>query len=211
MEAGEILRQIYSFKCEVDKVNEEIGLTIRNTRQIECEIIKCSEIERSCFMKESELAKMVSIAEFELNDLIPLAASRKTSAEQIDKELEMLKKNMDETKQRISAKREKFVELCDSFQNDIGKGNNDELTIILSEKKALESEKHDLNMKIHALQTSTREYLEEILEEIQNSSSGLEAEIQRRMSEKAELLKDIGDLKNLLCSISLSEDSSMKS
>ncbi|ONK81645.1 uncharacterized protein A4U43_C01F31430 [Asparagus officinalis] len=162
-------------------------------------------------MKESELAKMVSIAEFELNDLIPLAASRKTSAEQIDKELEMLKKNMDETKQRISAKREKFVELCDSFQNDIGKGNNDELTIILSEKKALESEKHDLNMKIHALQTSTREYLEEILEEIQNSSSGLEAEIQRRMSEKAELLKDIGDLKNLLCSISLSEDSSMKS
>lgn len=43
---------------------------------------------------------------------------------------------------------------------------------MLSEKETLEKEKDTLNMKIDALQNSTKECLGEILEEIQISNSG---------------------------------------
>jgi len=45
------------------------------TTLIESDIVQYSEIERSCHRKESELTKMVSAREFELNDLISVAGN----------------------------------------------------------------------------------------------------------------------------------------
>uniref|UniRef100_A0A0D9WEK5 Uncharacterized protein n=1 Tax=Leersia perrieri TaxID=77586 RepID=A0A0D9WEK5_9ORYZ len=73
-DSGVILRHISSLKDMLDKVNEEIEQNIQNTREIESEIVKHSDTEKEYLLKESELMKGVSIAEFELNGIMQVAA-----------------------------------------------------------------------------------------------------------------------------------------
>uniref|UniRef100_A0A0D9WEK4 Uncharacterized protein n=1 Tax=Leersia perrieri TaxID=77586 RepID=A0A0D9WEK4_9ORYZ len=72
-DSGVILRHISSLKDMLDKVNEEIEQNIQNTREIESEIVKHSDTEKEYLLKESELMKGVSIAEFELNGIMQVA------------------------------------------------------------------------------------------------------------------------------------------
>ncbi|KAG2620209.1 hypothetical protein PVAP13_3NG159600 [Panicum virgatum] len=74
-DSGAILRHISSLKDMLDKVNEEIEQNIERTREIESEIVKHSETEKDYIDKESVLLKEVSVAEFELNGLIQVAAA----------------------------------------------------------------------------------------------------------------------------------------
>lgn len=61
--------------------------------------------------------------------------------------------------------------ICLDFQ-DIDKGENDELRILLSEKEFLENEINILEKKIDALKNSMLDFVEEILEDLHSSSSG---------------------------------------
>lgn len=50
-------------------MNEEIESNIQITREIESEIVKCSEIESSLAARESELTKTLYVTQFEINGL----------------------------------------------------------------------------------------------------------------------------------------------
>lgn len=68
--------------------------------------------------------------------------------------------------------REKFILQCCEFQDDMTIAKNNELSRLLSEKKALENEKQTVTKKMTALENSTEELIEEILQEIHKSNSG---------------------------------------
>ncbi|KAH7672116.1 Axin interactor dorsalization-associated protein N-terminal [Dioscorea alata] len=114
--------------------------------------------------------------------------------------------NKDETIKRISQKRDQFLLVSSQFQAKTLSAENKELTFLLSEKETLEKEKDTLNMKIDALQNSTKECLGEILEEIQISNSALDIDIEHGISENKVLLNDMRELKILLSSMSPSEE-----
>ncbi|KAJ0984469.1 hypothetical protein J5N97_002825 [Dioscorea zingiberensis] len=196
-DSGAILCQISAYKDKLDEVNEEIEQNIQKTREIESEIVKCAEVEKDSVNKESELLKMLSMGDFELNGLVQVAATARNSLEALECDLRFLKTNMDEILKRISQKRDLFLLFSSHFQAKT-LSSTEELTCLLSEKEALENEKETLNMKINALQNSTKECLEEILEEIQISNSALDVDIERGISENRELLNDIEELKILL-------------
>ncbi|KAF8389796.1 hypothetical protein HHK36_024315 [Tetracentron sinense] len=197
-----ILCQISSLKVMLDKANEEIEDNIQTTREIESEIVKCSEIENGLGMKESELTKMICIAEFEMNELIQVAVIARTSVEFLEKELSCLRMNRDEVLKRIDDRRERFIRLCRNFQRDIVKGENEELWTLLSEKKVLENERHILNRNNNALRNSMSAFVEEILEELHSSNSALHVDIQSGNLENEKLLEDIDDLKISILSTS---------
>ncbi|GMQ11216.1 hypothetical protein CsSME_00053936 [Camellia sinensis var. sinensis] len=69
-DSGAILCQISSLKDMLDQVNEEIEAGIQITREIESEIVKCSEVESALAVRESELMKMVYMLDFEISGLI---------------------------------------------------------------------------------------------------------------------------------------------
>lgn len=48
------------------QINEEIEANIQITSDIESEIVKCTEIETTLAVKESELTKMLFISQFEI-------------------------------------------------------------------------------------------------------------------------------------------------
>ena len=56
------------------KVNEDIEANIQRTRKIESEILRCSEMDKSYFLRESKLLEMVSCEEFELNNVLAVAS-----------------------------------------------------------------------------------------------------------------------------------------
>ena len=62
--------------------------------------------------------------------------------------------------------------ICQDFQKDVDKGENDELRILFSEKEFLENEIHILEKKNDALKNSVLDFVEEILEDLHSSSSG---------------------------------------
>lgn len=68
--------------------------------------------------------------------------------------------------------REKFILQCCEFQDDMTIVKNNELSLLLSEKEALENEKQSVTKKMTALENSTEELIEEILLEIHKSNSG---------------------------------------
>ncbi|KAL6010080.1 hypothetical protein ACLOJK_000511 [Asimina triloba] len=72
-DSGAILYQISSFKDMIDQVNEDIEVNIQRTREIESEIVKCSEVEKILLTRESEHIKLIITRELELNDLIQVA------------------------------------------------------------------------------------------------------------------------------------------
>ncbi|KAM0932791.1 hypothetical protein DsansV1_C41g0237631 [Dioscorea sansibarensis] len=205
-DSGAILCQISAYKDLLDGVNEEIEQNIQKTREIESEIVKCLEVEKDTVTKESDLLKVLSIRNFELNGLVQIAVTSKNSCEILECDLRLLQMNQDEIIKRISQKRDQFLLFNGQFQAKTLSAENKELTFLLSEKETLEKEKDTLNMKIDALQNSTRECLGEILEEIQISNSALDIDIERGISENEELLNDIRELKILLSSMSPSQE-----
>ncbi|KAJ8475935.1 hypothetical protein OPV22_019662 [Ensete ventricosum] len=206
-DSGAILREISSFKDMLDQVNEEIEKTIQRTREIESEILKLSEIEDGHIMRECELSKITTIRGFELEASIQVADISRASAESMERESGSLKINRDIIEKRISDKREKFILQCCEFQDDMTIAKNNEQSLLLSEKEALENEKQTVTKKITALENSTEELIEEILQEIHKSNSALDAEIHNRRSEYMGVIDDINDLRILLGSISSFEDS----
>nr|KAJ0184895.1 hypothetical protein LSAT_V11C900484100 [Lactuca sativa] len=56
-DSGAILCQLSALKDMLDQVNDEIEANFQITREIESEIVKCSEFERALASSESELMK----------------------------------------------------------------------------------------------------------------------------------------------------------
>lgn len=48
-------------------MNDEIEANIQITREIESEIVKCSEIETALALRESDLTKTLYVSHFEIN------------------------------------------------------------------------------------------------------------------------------------------------
>ncbi|KAM2487617.1 hypothetical protein ACFX1W_039521 [Malus domestica] len=69
-----ILCQISTYKDMLDQVNEEIEANIQITREIESEIVKCSDVERALAAKESDLTKTLYFSHFELTGLLTVAS-----------------------------------------------------------------------------------------------------------------------------------------
>ncbi|KAL6864962.1 hypothetical protein ACP4OV_016113 [Aristida adscensionis] len=193
-DSGAILRHISSLKDMLDKVNEEIEQNIQKTREIESEIVKHSETENYYLDKESELMKGVSVAEFELNGLIQVAAAETDFLKVTDGNLEFQKSALSVVRKRLSDKMERFIKDSKVFQADMLGSPNTDLILLLKEKGLLEDESEKLQMKINTIHISSKEYIAEILEEV------LESELQYKISEYVDVLKDINNLKTLFSS-----------
>ncbi|KAK4567781.1 hypothetical protein RGQ29_003513 [Quercus rubra] len=146
--------------------------TYRITREIESEIVKCSEIETALALRESELTKRLYVSHFEINGFAIVTANSRASLNCLEKELCCARMKRDEMLRRINDKREGFTTLCREFQRDIDIGKNDELRALLSEKDLHENEIHLLDKKNNALKNSMLAFVEEILEDLHKSNSG---------------------------------------
>uniref|UniRef100_A0ACD5U4G7 Uncharacterized protein n=2 Tax=Avena sativa TaxID=4498 RepID=A0ACD5U4G7_AVESA len=199
-DSGAILRHISSLKDMLDKVNEEIEQNIQKTREIESEIVKHSETEKDYLVKESELMKGVSVAEFELDGLMQVAAAGTDSLKVMEGNVVFQKATLNQIRKRFSDKMEKFIAESKGFQANMLEGSNEDLLLLLKEKGSLEEESENLRMKINTIQSSSNEYIAEILEEVNMENSVLESELRYRVSEYMEVLKDINNLKILFSS-----------
>uniref|UniRef100_A0A452Y881 Uncharacterized protein n=1 Tax=Aegilops tauschii subsp. strangulata TaxID=200361 RepID=A0A452Y881_AEGTS len=103
-DSGAILRHISSLKDMLDKVNEEIEQNIQRTRETESEIVKHSETEKDYLVKESELMKGVSVAEFELDGLMQVEAAAGTDS------LKAMEGNLEFRKATLNAIRKLFYD-----------------------------------------------------------------------------------------------------
>ncbi|KAJ4959923.1 hypothetical protein NE237_019833 [Protea cynaroides] len=200
-DSGAILCQISSLKDMLDQVNEEIEANIQTTRDIESGIVKCSEMESRFAMRESELTKMIYVAEFEMNSLIQVNAIGKTSLDLLEKELSCLRIKREEGIKSGAHKREAFITQCINFQRDIAERENEELRSLLSEKDRLENENDNLNAKIDMLRNSMSAFVEEILGELHGSNSALNVDVQCGNLEYKKLLEDINELKTSLLAV----------
>ncbi|KAA8542678.1 hypothetical protein F0562_023823 [Nyssa sinensis] len=180
---------------------------VQITREIESEIVKCSETESALAVRESELMKMVYMAEFEIDGLMAVTADSRTSVKLLDEELCHLRMKSDEKIKRMNNKREGFTTSCLDFQRTIDKGENNELDNLLLEKKSHEKDIYLLSMKYNDLQNSMLVFVEEIIEDLHSSNFALLVEIQNGKFENEKLLKDINVLKTtLLSAISFDND-----
>ncbi|XP_039801598.1 uncharacterized protein LOC120665941 isoform X4 [Panicum virgatum] len=123
-DSGAILRHISSLKDMLDKVNEEIEQNIERTREIESEIVKHSETEKDYIDKESVLLKEVSVAEFELNGLIQVAAAETDLLNVIEGNLKFQKVALNGIRKTLSDK-----------INLLGESLEREVTVNLAELK----------------------------------------------------------------------------
>ncbi|XP_025810059.1 uncharacterized protein LOC112887969 isoform X2 [Panicum hallii] len=194
-DSGAILRHISSLKDMLDKVNEEIEQNIQRTREIESEIMKHSETEKDYLDKESVLLKEVSVAEFELNGLIQVAAAETDLLKVTEGNLEFQKVALNGIQKRLSDKMERFINESRGFQANMVKGSNEDLVILLKEKGLLDDENENLKIKINTIHSSSKEYIAEILDEVNTENSVLESELRYRISEYKDILKDINNLK----------------
>ncbi|TKW28511.1 hypothetical protein SEVIR_3G332500v4 [Setaria viridis] len=202
-DSGAILRHISSLKDMLDKVNEEIEQNIQRTREIESEIVKHSETEKHYLDRESELTKEVSVAEFELNGLIQVAAAETDLLKVTEGNLEFQKVALNEIQQRLSDKMERFINESQVFQANVLGGSNENLVLLLKEKGSLEDESENLKMRISTIHSSSKEYIAEILEEVNTENSVLESELWYKIAEYTDVLKDINNLKILFSSSNL--------
>ncbi|XP_042429980.1 uncharacterized protein LOC122016662 isoform X2 [Zingiber officinale] len=170
-DSAAILRHISSFKDMLDLVNEEIEHTILRTREVDTEIAKLSEDQDNYAIREHGLAMKITSRSLELEALVQVATISKASVELMEKEIESLKQNKVNIEKRISNKREVFLFQCKKFQEEMTTSENDVLRLLLLEKEALENEKENLQKKITALENSTNEFIEEILQEIHMCNS----------------------------------------
>ncbi|PUZ66763.1 hypothetical protein GQ55_3G360500 [Panicum hallii var. hallii] len=199
-DSGAILRHISSLKDMLDKVNEEIEQNIQRTREIESEIMKHSETEKDYLDKESVLLKEVSVAEFELNGLIQVAAAETDLLKVTEGNLEFQEVALNGIRKRLSDKMERFINESRGFQANMVKGSNEDLVSLLKEKGLLDDENENLKIKINTIHSSSKEYIAEILDEVNTENSVLESELRYRISEYKDILKDINNLKVLFSS-----------
>ncbi|WVZ92586.1 hypothetical protein U9M48_038636 [Paspalum notatum var. saurae] len=96
-----------------------------------------------------------------------------------------------------------FINESKGFQANMLGSSNDNLVLLLKEKCSLEDESEILKMKINTIDSSSKEYIAEILEEVNTENSVLESELQYKISEYMDVLKDIKNLKILFSSIYL--------
>uniref|UniRef100_A0A452Y870 Uncharacterized protein n=1 Tax=Aegilops tauschii subsp. strangulata TaxID=200361 RepID=A0A452Y870_AEGTS len=171
-DSGAILRHISSLKDMLDKVNEEIEQNIQRTRETESEIVKHSETEKDYLVKESELMKGVSVAEFELDGLMQVEAAGTDSLKAMEGNLEFRKATLNAIRKLFYDKMERFIAESKDFQVNMLGGSNEDLLLLLKERDSLENESENLRMKINAIQSSLKEYIAEILEEVNVENSG---------------------------------------
>ncbi|KAI3726804.1 hypothetical protein L1987_66610 [Smallanthus sonchifolius] len=197
-DSGAILCQLSALKDMLDQVNEEIEANFQITRDIESEIVKCSEFERTLAVRESELMKTMYMLQFEIRGLMAMNDESRTRRECLQKELSCMKMKQDEILERMNNKREAFSTLCLEFQKEVGEEGDGKLGKLLAEKEYLENEVHLLKRKISSLQSSMSEFIQEILEGIDACNSELVIKIESGNSENEKLVKDINELKATL-------------
>ncbi|XP_019244155.1 PREDICTED: uncharacterized protein LOC109224062 [Nicotiana attenuata] len=98
---------------------------------------------------------------------------------------------------------------CLAFQNEVSVKDNDEVCTLLAEKELLQNEVHSLNKKTKALESSTAAFVEEVLEDLQHTTSALDVEIRSGNIENEKLLKDIDEIKKTLSSLMLARTQEM--
>ncbi|XP_039839036.1 uncharacterized protein LOC120699200 isoform X3 [Panicum virgatum] len=184
-DSGAILRHISSLKDMLDKVNEEIEQNIERTREIESEIVKHSETEKDYLDKESGLLKEISVAEFELNGLIQVAAAETDLLKVIEGNLEFQKVALNGIRKTLSDKMERFINESKGFQANMVKVSNEDLVILLKEKGLLDDESENLKTKINTIHSSSKEYIAEILDDVSTEISG----VSQKKTERHEYLK----------------------
>nr|TKR90300.1 uncharacterized protein D5086_0000234150 [Populus alba] len=170
-DSGAILCQITSLKDMLDQVNEEIEANIQITREIESEIVKCTEFEADLAARESDLTKTLYFSQFEINGLLSVAYESKKSVKFLEEEICGLRKRKMEMLESMDDKREQFVMQCLEFQRDIDKGEN-EVVNLLSEKEFLENEIHLLDEKNNALKNLMLAFTDEIVQDLLDCNSG---------------------------------------
>ncbi|XP_078432810.1 uncharacterized protein LOC144704306 isoform X2 [Wolffia australiana] len=188
-----ILREISMLKNMIDQVNEEIEENIQRTRHMESELLRYSEIEKVCQMREENLLKMVAGDEFELNNVLTVS--------EFKDELNAMKLRIQNMLKNIEEKREKFIAKCQKFQREIMSGDSAELCELLSVIDSLENEQQNLCSKVNLLKDSTAEFVEELLREIHSATVALEVRIKLTSSENTKVSQHIEDLKHLICSL----------
>ncbi|XP_050378152.1 uncharacterized protein LOC126795344 [Argentina anserina] len=207
-DSGAILCQISSLTAMLDQVNEELEANIQIMREIESEIVKCSEFENA---KESDLTKTLYVSQFELIGLVFVTKDLRSSIDNLGRELDIMRLEQDETVKRIHENRERFMALCIEFQKDIDKGcGSVRLRAQLSERECLQNEMLMLDEKNKALKNSMMAFIEGILEDLNSGNSALQTEIQNINQENEKLLKDIDNIKTSLLSSFAYEDISGK-
>lgn len=68
--------------------------------------------------------------------------------------------------------RERFFAESKDFQVNMLGGSNEDLLLLLKEKDSLEDESENSRMKINAIESSSKEYIADILEEVNVENSG---------------------------------------
>ncbi|KAK9278151.1 hypothetical protein L1049_027710 [Liquidambar formosana] len=130
-DSGAILCQISSLKDMLDEVNEEIDASFQVTREIESEIVKCSEIESNLAARESELTKVAYVTEEgftklcldfqkdiekEENDVLGALLSEKES---LENEIQLLDKKNNALRNSMFAFVEEILEDLHSSNSDL--------------------------------------------------------------------------------------------
>ncbi|XP_059306640.1 uncharacterized protein LOC132058093 isoform X1 [Lycium ferocissimum] len=202
-DSGAILCQISLLKDMLDQVNEEIEVNIQATREIESQIEKCREIEIALAVRESELTRTAYALQFEIVGLMRVDADSVTSLEHLEEKICNLRRKRDEILERMNNRRDEFVASCLAFQNEVAGKDNDAVCTLLAEKELLQNEIHSLNKKNKALESSTTAFVEEVLEDLQQTNSALDVEIRCGNIENEKLLKDIAELKRTLSAFML--------
>lgn len=140
------------------KVNLEIEANIQVTREIESDIVKCSEMESTMSVKESDLTRSFLASQYELTGLISVAADSKNSLKLLDDEIRRLRNEHSEILRKITEKREGFVKMCFEFQREICVDEDSELR---SEREFLENEVRVLEEKNADVKNSILAYMED--------------------------------------------------
>ncbi|RHN59952.1 hypothetical protein MtrunA17_Chr4g0019771 [Medicago truncatula] len=205
-DSGTILSHISSLKEMLDQVNEEIEAHIQVTREIESSIVRCEEMENHFATKEAELIGICGVLQFDTVGFVTVAAGFRESVSTLEKELCCLKNKRDDMVNRMDEKREEFTTHCLEFQREIDNRENCKVRTLLAEKYSLENEIQLLDEKNCVLKNSVLAFVEEILEDLHNSNSELEAEIQSKNWENERLLNDINELKSTMFSAIGSSD-----
>ncbi|KAK3406461.1 hypothetical protein EUGRSUZ_K02660 [Eucalyptus grandis] len=168
-----ILCQISCLKDMLDQVNEEMESSIQTTREMESEIVKCSEAEAALAAREAELTERLYASQFELVGLAAVTAESRKSVTSMEQELRSLQKKRDEIQERMICKREEFIRQCLEFQRGIDQGEGERLQSLLAEKESLEKEIDIFTKRNHALQSSFSTALKEMVKDLQDSGTGM--------------------------------------
>ncbi|KAI7743669.1 hypothetical protein M8C21_031037 [Ambrosia artemisiifolia] len=197
-DTGAILCQLSALKDMLDQVNEEIESNIQITRDIESEIVKCSEFERTLAVRESELMKTMYMLQYEIKGLMAMNDESRGRRECLEKELSCMKAKQDEIIERMNNKREAFCALCLQFQKGVEEEGHGKVGKLSAEKEYLENEVRLLRRKISSWENSMSDFVQEILEGIEASNSELVIAIESGNTENDKLVRDINELKATL-------------